>query len=358
MKVFLSVGRVSTPEQRIFLENLESRLRASGLEPKTIGRNTFTSGQVLQRIQATMRECRGLLVLAFERTRFSSGIELQEEGEQPLRFAERRCATPWHHIELGMASMLDLPTLVVIEKGLHEEGLLEDKYSWYVIRAQLKPESLGKDHFSGTLNDWIERTKTSPQRALTKTEDLTIGQLVNNMRPSQLWGVLAGLVALVVGAFAAGSYIAPMLRPASAANKSSEAEPSSQQAGPPQRDVRQRALNEPTAIQRLSAPFCQASTATGVLHCWHEFVTMDRCRQSLTKNSECIERPAAAHCFDFDRKDGYLGRNCYRTAEQCKAERSDFTTGATISRVAKDCREESLPMRTNRERELLAREVQ
>lgn len=79
-RVFLSVGRVARAEQKIFLESLEGKLRAHGLEPRTIGRNTFTFGQPLERIKQTMHECRGLLVLAFERTRVASGMELQPDG--------------------------------------------------------------------------------------------------------------------------------------------------------------------------------------------------------------------------------------------------------------------------------------
>src|SRR5262245_55371207 len=100
MKVFVSVGRIATQEQKTFLERLEAKLRHSGLDPRSIGRNTFASHEPLDRVKELMRECRGLIVVAFERTIVERGREAREFGKDPLEFRERRYSTPWHQIEL------------------------------------------------------------------------------------------------------------------------------------------------------------------------------------------------------------------------------------------------------------------
>ena len=55
MQVFVSVGRVSAPEQQILLERLEQKVRNAGVDPRTIGRNAFTSQQPLDRVKSLMQ---------------------------------------------------------------------------------------------------------------------------------------------------------------------------------------------------------------------------------------------------------------------------------------------------------------
>ena len=54
MNVFLSVGRTSTSQQEEFVRAIEAHLRANGLEPKTVGRTSFSSNQPLRHVQALM----------------------------------------------------------------------------------------------------------------------------------------------------------------------------------------------------------------------------------------------------------------------------------------------------------------
>jgi hypothetical protein len=205
MQVFLSVGRVSTPAQQQVLERLEQKVRNAQLDPRTVGRNTFTSQQPLERVKTLMQECRGLIVLAFERTAVDGGREAQGLDNPPLQFSNRRYATAWHQIELAMASMLGLPTLVVTEDGLHEEGLLEDKYGWYVYRMKLRADSLDTDEFVGILADWARRCGEFKSKSIDPA-GLTIGQIFTSLTVSQAWAVIAALAALVGGSFVAGAY--------------------------------------------------------------------------------------------------------------------------------------------------------
>lgn len=202
MEVFLSVGRIATAEQRLFLERLEAKLRTRGLEPRTIGRNTFASDEPLDRIIQVMQDCRGLLVLAFERTYVESGHEWVSGEDSPVSFTARRYATPWHHIEISLAKILKLPIFAIIERGICEEGLLEDKYGWYVLRTKLDPAVLDRDETVGLLDDWAQRTRSS--KAAPPIADLTVGSIVSALRPAQLWSVLVAVAAIVAGSFTIG----------------------------------------------------------------------------------------------------------------------------------------------------------
>jgi hypothetical protein len=187
------------------LERLEEKVRHVQLEPRTVGRNAFTSQQPLERVKTLMQECRGLIVLAFERMTVDSGREAQGLNNPLIEFATRRYATPWHHIELAMASMLGLPTLVIADEDLHEDGLLEDKYGWYVYRVKVRPEALDTDEFTGILADWARRCSEFKGKAIDPAE-LTIGQLFASLKLSQAWAVVAALAAIIGGSFTAGTY--------------------------------------------------------------------------------------------------------------------------------------------------------
>ena len=126
-QVFLSVGRVPTTTHKQFIDKVEAKLLHRGLVSKTIGRNTFTAGQPLDKIKEEMRASRGLLVFAMKRTSFpDGGSEFRRLDQPPEHLRARSYATPWHQIEISMATTLGLPTLVLLETGVHEEGLLEE----------------------------------------------------------------------------------------------------------------------------------------------------------------------------------------------------------------------------------------
>jgi len=66
--VFVSVGSTSTKSQEDFVRAVEDRLRIEGLEPHTVGRNTFGSEAPLKTVTQLMDKCAGAVVIALERT--------------------------------------------------------------------------------------------------------------------------------------------------------------------------------------------------------------------------------------------------------------------------------------------------
>ena len=82
----------------------------------------------------------------------------------------------------------------------------------------VKPDksSLSSTEFNCVLSSWknkVELYNTNKTKLVSgKTEinpaDLTVGELIKNLKTSQLWAVLVGLVGLIVGAFAIGQHFA------------------------------------------------------------------------------------------------------------------------------------------------------
>lgn len=209
--VFLSVGGTANETQERFVSELERRLRAEGLIPHTVGRNTFSSDAPLKTVEELMSRCDGTIVLALERTFLAKGTE-KRGGDKERELEAVSFATPWNQIEAAMSYANGLPLLVIVEEGLKAEGLLEPGYDWYVQTVPLTTQSLTTPEFNGVLASWKEKLvkKRDGQKSQTITPDkMTVGELIGALKPSQLWPVLVALSGLVVGAFALGAKLFP-----------------------------------------------------------------------------------------------------------------------------------------------------
>ncbi|SEO73128.1 hypothetical protein SAMN05192574_111161 [Mucilaginibacter gossypiicola] len=212
-KVFISVGGTSTPQQEDFVKSIEDRLRSENLIPNTIGRNTFSSDSPLKSIKSLMDECSGILVIALERTYFESGIEKRGSVNE-VTLSATKFATPWNQIESAIAYAKNLPILVIVEDGIRAEGLLEKGNDWYVMTAKLNQSSLSTVEFNGVLASWknkvealnIGKNDAAAQKKKVVPDELTIGDLVSNMKPAQLWGVLGAIIALMAAIFVIGQH--------------------------------------------------------------------------------------------------------------------------------------------------------
>src|SRR4051812_40867945 len=100
--VFVSVGTGLSERQENFVAAVESRLRAVGLNPRTIGRNTFSADAPLDAVTNLMDECAGTVVIALERFYFPSGEERPGSAKgRSLR--DVSMPTAWNQIEAAMA---------------------------------------------------------------------------------------------------------------------------------------------------------------------------------------------------------------------------------------------------------------
>lgn len=206
--VFVSVGGTATEAQEAFVRAVEDRLRSEGLVPHTVGRNTFSSYSPLKTVTNLLDKCSGTVVIALERSYFESGID-KRGGAKEARLSDVRLPTPWNHIEAAMAYSRNHPLLVVVEKGLKSEGLLERGNDWYVQWVEPDAAALATTEFNGVLADWKRRMLAAPTKQKTPepakpASELTVAELVGGLKPTQLWSVLAALAVLVAGAFALG----------------------------------------------------------------------------------------------------------------------------------------------------------
>jgi hypothetical protein len=126
---FVSVGATANEKQEAFVRAVEERLRSEGVIPHTVGRNTFSADSPLKTVMELMEKCHGTVIVALERTYFPSGEE-KRGGPNQINLTERSYATPWNQIEAAKAYAKGHPLMIIMEKGLHEEGLLGRGYEW------------------------------------------------------------------------------------------------------------------------------------------------------------------------------------------------------------------------------------
>lgn len=206
LNVFVSVGGTATDAQEAFVVGVEKRLRAEGLVPHTVGRNTFSTDAPLKTVTELLDRCAGTIVIALERSYFPSGLD-KRGGSKEAALTDIRLPTPWNHIEAAMAFSRGHPVMVIVEHGLKSEGLLERGNEWYVQWVKPEESALATAEFNGVLASWKQkmqqpRPKGGPS---TSPADLTVGALVGGLKPTQLWSVLGALAVLVGGAFALGA---------------------------------------------------------------------------------------------------------------------------------------------------------
>lgn len=214
-KVFLSVGGTANDEQENFVRAVETRLNSEGLISYTIGRNKFSVDAPLKSIEELMDECVGTVVLALERTYFPEGIE-KRNGENETAISNILLPTPWNQIEAAMAYSRRLPLLVIVQKGLKHEGLLEAGNDWYVHTIPMEEGYLYSSQFDDMLKSWkrnIDRKASIKTDAstdkLTDVSKMTVGQIVVALKPSHLWSILVSFCAALAGAYTLGAQLWP-----------------------------------------------------------------------------------------------------------------------------------------------------
>jgi hypothetical protein len=204
-KVFISKGSAATRKQIEYIDAVLNTLRLVGLNPRIMNENEWSYSQPLKAIKKIIRECDGIVVIAFTRTRYDKGIEIRRDDNKEL--SNISLPTPWNHIEAAIAYAFGLPVLVIAENSLKSEGLIESGYDWQVYWSNWSPADVKSESFKGFLNSWridvIEYAKTKAsvegKPIVIEPDKLTIGTIFKCMSISQLWGLLGALASIISG---------------------------------------------------------------------------------------------------------------------------------------------------------------
>lgn len=203
MNVFLSVGSPSNARQKQFSDSVRQFLSSERLTPLTPGQNYALNLQPLKAVEQCMKSCSGVVVLAFERIHIAEGIE-RRGGNDPRAVDGQNIPTVWNQVEGAMGYARGLPLLVLAEKGLRADALLENKYDWNVQWIDLKASALTTPEFRGVFDDW--RSKLDPQpadwAAPDNPADMTVGQFFRffgRLKTGHAWAMLVAVFTVALG---------------------------------------------------------------------------------------------------------------------------------------------------------------
>lgn len=125
--VFLSYPTPIMQEQIDFINLLKEHLKMRGFEPRTLGVSDYDMQEPLAAIRQIMLESNGVITIAFRRyyiekgaSKYGSNIGINEQTIDSMWFT-----SPYCQIEPAMAYQLGLPLLILREKGVIADGILE-----------------------------------------------------------------------------------------------------------------------------------------------------------------------------------------------------------------------------------------
>lgn len=90
---------------------------------RTVGTTDFPNTTPIKAVEHVMKQCSGAIILGFPQIVVKKGIS-KPKTPQEKNIKNKLLPTPWNHIESTMAFMLDLPILVLKDKGV-EGGIFD-----------------------------------------------------------------------------------------------------------------------------------------------------------------------------------------------------------------------------------------
>lgn len=126
--VFISHPSPYNNIQSQFLELIKAKLADHGLNAVNLGTNNWNFQKPLKPVKALIAKCRGAIIIGLERHHSYIGYE-KEDSEGQSELVHKYTSSPWIHIEGGMAYQAGLPLLILKEKKIHPEGILDPNNS-------------------------------------------------------------------------------------------------------------------------------------------------------------------------------------------------------------------------------------
>lgn len=125
--IFLSYPKPYLKRQKEFIKKITCYLEGEGLKPRTLGVTDYDVNAPLGAIRRLMLESNGLITIAFRRSLIKTGVSKSDSDmdEREENLSNKWMTSPYCQIEPAMAFQLGLPILVLREKGVIGEGILE-----------------------------------------------------------------------------------------------------------------------------------------------------------------------------------------------------------------------------------------
>jgi hypothetical protein len=215
--IFISAGTPRSEEQRLFKRAVVSAVRNLGFVPRTCGDEPDDTdhpfGRPVELIARVLTECDGAVVIAYEK-HFAPEMIDNRVSVKPVTTSSVKLTSAWNHAEAAIAYTQSLPLLLISERGVRQDGMLENDVIGHVDETDLSPAYVSSGVFQGRLNNWaqaVRQRSDKPRRfGLDDFDSITLGQIWSLLRRVE-WKAMTTLVTgafVVMGAaFSLGRFI-------------------------------------------------------------------------------------------------------------------------------------------------------
>ena len=157
LRAYLSVGTPHQEKQAQFLDFLRNYFRLKGVQLETVGSTSYSSRKPLIPIKQKLESVSGCVVLATERFTTIDGF-YRKDSPKEERVPQVFLTTAWTHIEAAMAYQLDLPLLILREKKVRSEGMIDPgAHEWNVYEIDINDhEAISNGLLKPIIDGWIE----------------------------------------------------------------------------------------------------------------------------------------------------------------------------------------------------------
>jgi hypothetical protein len=160
INVFISHPTPYNKYQECFLSLIDFKFKKHGLNPTNLGQNNWNFRSPLKPIKEIMDTCVAAIVIGLERHHSFIGYE-KKFSKNSKELIYKYSSSPWIQIEAGMAYQAELPILILKEKKVHSEGILDPQVSdsfifEYDLKKLQKKISIELEEMMGS---WVKHFK-------------------------------------------------------------------------------------------------------------------------------------------------------------------------------------------------------
>lgn len=160
--IFVSRLGVMDSQQELHFNNIKRYISDTyKVNFVTLERDAYRKHGQLSMIQDSMATCSGVVVFAFSRLSVSKGV-LCRNMEEPYKQEVQDCSysSSWLQIETAFAKSMNIPTLIVMEEGVKDEGIWDDfivKYNTDLLKFKYEGTLDGKPEHKDIIDEWYNR---------------------------------------------------------------------------------------------------------------------------------------------------------------------------------------------------------
>jgi hypothetical protein len=157
--VFVSKPNALNTSQCTFYNGLEEVLKTRGLQISSLGSKQYSNKAPLLAVHELMNDCEGAVIIGFKQIEILQCIEKEGTDKENRTRKGFFLPTAWNHLESGIAFALDLPLLIIREKGV-EGGIFDagvtDKFIHQIDLSVEDNEYFKSEIFLQPFNEWHE----------------------------------------------------------------------------------------------------------------------------------------------------------------------------------------------------------